>query len=157
MENQVIVEVVRMKQVTRKVRGFDSVRITSPQIAITVARALAEKFIADEDREVFFVIGLNTQNLINYVQKVHIGSLNASIVHPRDVYKSAITYNCASIIISHNHPSAIREGSRLEPSKEDIEVTKRLDEVGKIIGIELIDHLIVAGTKYYSLKEKGYL
>ena len=83
---------------------------------------------------------------------VFIGSLNASIVHPREVFKEAFRRSAASIICLHNHPSGDPS-----PSREDIEVTKRLVECGKIIGIEILDHLIIGEHKYVSLKEKGYL
>ena len=83
---------------------------------------------------------------------VFIGSLNASIVHPREVFKEALRRSAASIICIHNHPSGDPS-----PSREDIEVTKRLNECGKILGIELLDHLIIGENKFVSLKEKGYL
>ncbi len=80
------------------------------------------------------------------------GSLNASIVHPREVMKVAVISNAASILVGHNHPS-----QDPTPSREDCEVTKRLVEAGKIIGIDVLDHLIVCDEKYVSLKEKGYV
>jgi DNA repair protein RadC len=83
---------------------------------------------------------------------VFIGSLNASIVHPREVFKEALKRSAASIICMHNHPSGDPS-----PSREDIEVTKRLVECGKLIGIDLLDHIIIGEQKYVSLKEKGYL
>ena len=87
------------------------------------------------------------------LHRTHVGSLNASIVHPKDVMKWAILNNAASIIVAHQHPSGDPT-----PSKEDLEVTKRLSEAGKIMGIEVLDHVIVTYTgKNVSLKEKGYL
>lgn len=83
---------------------------------------------------------------------VFIGSLNASIVHPREVYKEAIKRSAASIICIHNHPSGDPT-----PSREDIEVTRRLAECGRLVGIELLDHLIIGDKTYVSLKEKGYV
>ncbi len=83
---------------------------------------------------------------------VFIGSLNASIVHPREVYKEAIKRSAASIICIHNHPSGDPT-----PSREDIEVTRRLVECGRLVGIELLDHLIIGDKTYVSLKEKGYV
>lgn len=85
-------------------------------------------------------------------QVVFIGSLNASIVHPREVFKEAFRRSAASIICLHNHPSGDPS-----PSREDIEVTKRLVECGKIIGIDLLDHIIMGENKFISLKEKGYV
>ena len=85
-------------------------------------------------------------------QTIFIGSLNSSIVHPREVFKEAFRRSAASIICAHNHPSGDPS-----PSKEDIDVTKRLIECGRLIGIEILDHLIIGEKKYVSLKEKGYL
>ncbi len=95
---------------------------------------------------------LNTKNQVLHKKTVFIGSLNASIVHPREVYKEALRRSAASIICIHNHPSGDPS-----PSREDIEVTKRLNECGKILGIDLLDHLIIGENKFVSLKEKGYL
>ena len=103
-------------------------------------------------QEHFVALYLNTKNQVLQKQTVFIGSLNASIVHPREVYKEALRYSAAAIICMHNHPSGDPS-----PSREDIEVTKRLAECGKIIGIELLDHLIIGENKFVSLKEKGYL
>ncbi|MFB5282208.1 DNA repair protein RadC [Peribacillus sp. Hz7] len=103
-------------------------------------------------QEHFVCLYLNTKNQVLHKRTVFIGSLNASIVHPREVFKEAFRRSAASIICLHNHPSGDPA-----PSKEDIEVTKRLVECGKIIGIDLLDHLIIGEHKYVSLKEKGYL
>ncbi|KEZ51171.1 RadC family protein [Metabacillus indicus] len=103
-------------------------------------------------QEHFVCLYLNTKNQVLHKQTVFIGSLNASIVHPREVFKEALKRSAASIICIHNHPSGDPS-----PSREDIEVTKRLTECGKMIGIELLDHLIIGEQKYVSLKEKGYL
>jgi DNA repair protein RadC len=103
-------------------------------------------------QEHFVCLYLNTKNQVLHKQTIFIGSLNASIVHPREVFKEAFRRSAASIICIHNHPSGDPT-----PSREDIEVTKRLVECGKIIGIEVLDHLIIGEKKYISLKEKGYL
>ncbi|MEH7390002.1 RadC family protein [Bacillus sp. JJ1474] len=103
-------------------------------------------------QEHFVCLYLNTKNQVLHKQTVFIGSLNASIVHPREVFKEAFRRSAASIICAHNHPSGDPA-----PSREDIEVTKRLSECGKIIGIEVLDHLIIGENKFVSLKEKGYL
>ena len=103
-------------------------------------------------QEHFVCLYLNTKNQIIHKQTIFIGSLNASIVHPREVYKEAVRRSAASVICVHNHPSGDPT-----PSREDIEVTKRLSESGKIVGIELLDHLIIGENKYVSLKEKGYV
>ncbi|SDM42514.1 JAB domain-containing protein [Sediminibacillus halophilus] len=113
---------------------------------------LIKQFLGDVDREHFLVICLNTKNQPTSLNVCHIGSLNASIVHPREVFKPAILSNAASIIVGHNHPSG-----QPEPSQEDIHVTKRISEAGKIVGIDLLDHIIIGEDKFISLKEKGYL
>ena len=95
---------------------------------------------------------LNTRNNVVAVHRCHVGSLNSSIVHPREVFKSAILNNAASIVIAHQHPS-----QDTTPSMEDINVTKRLSEAGKLLGIEVLDHLVVNNeSKFTSLKEKGH-
>lgn len=103
-------------------------------------------------REEFVVLGLNTKNQVMFRKTIFTGSLNASIVHPRECFKALIKGSCASAIVSHNHPSG-----QPDPSREDIEVTKRLSESGKIVGIEILDHIIIGQGKFISLKEKGYL
>ncbi|WP_373892967.1 RadC family protein [Virgibacillus natechei] len=104
------------------------------------------------NQEHFVVLFLNTKNQIIHRQTIFIGSLNSSIVHPREVYREAVKRSAASIIVAHNHPSGDPS-----PSQEDIHVTRRLVESGKMIGIELLDHLIIGDRKFISLKEKGYL
>ncbi len=103
-------------------------------------------------QEHFVCVYLNTKNQVLHKQTIFIGSLNASIVHPREVFKEAFRRSAASIICLHNHPSGDPT-----PSKEDIDVTKRLLECGRMIGIDVLDHLIIGEKKYVSLKEKGYL
>lgn len=114
------------------------------------------KFMMDEmrflEQEHFICLYLNTKNQIIARETIFKGSLNASIVHPREVFKEAFRRSASSIICLHNHPSGDPT-----PSREDIEVTKRLVECGKIIGIELLDHIIIGEHKYISLKEKGYV
>jgi len=107
------------------------------------------RFLAQEH---FVCLYLNTKNQVLHKKTVFIGSLNASIVHPREVFKEALRRSAASVICFHNHPSGDPA-----PSREDIEVTKRLVESGKILGIELLDHVIIGENKFVSLKEKGYL
>ncbi|MBS4208959.1 DNA repair protein RadC [Bacillus sp. FJAT-50079] len=103
-------------------------------------------------QEHFVCLYLNTKNQVIHRQTIFIGSLNASIVHPREVFKEAFRRSAASIICFHNHPSGDPA-----PSREDIEVTKRLVECGKMVGIEILDHLVIGDRKYVSMKEKGYM
>ena len=103
-------------------------------------------------QEHFVCLYLNTKNQVMHRQTVFIGSLNASIVHPREVFREAFRRSAASIICLHNHPSGDPA-----PSREDIEVTKRLAECGKIMGVDLLDHIIIGEHRFVSLKEKGYI
>jgi DNA repair protein RadC len=144
-----IYEIVRIKQVIKEVEAAEKYIIRSPEDAAKVAA----EFIGDEDREVFFVMCLNTKNHVIAVHRCHVGGLNASLVVPREVFKSAILNNSASIIVSHQHPSG-----DVSPSREDVEVTRRLAECGRILGVEVLDHVIVnAAADFYSMKEKGHL
>lgn len=103
-------------------------------------------------QEHFVVLFLDTKNRVIHRQTIFVGSLNASIVHPREVFREAVKRSAASIIVAHNHPSGDPS-----PSQEDIHVTKRLVDSGKIMGIEVLDHIIIGNRKFVSLKEKGYL
>lgn len=104
-------------------------------------------------QEHFDVIFLNTKNEIIGRKNIFKGSLNASIVHPRETFKEAVKVSAASIIVTHNHPSGDPS-----PSQEDIQVTKRLAAAGKMIGIEVLDHIIIGSNgRFTSIKEKGYL
>lgn len=104
------------------------------------------------NQEHFVALYLNTKNVVIAKKTIFIGTLNASTVHPREVFHEGIMRSAASIIVAHNHPS----GSP-EPSGPDLEVTKRLVECGKVLGVELLDHVIIGFNKFTSLKEKGYL
>lgn len=107
--------------------------------------------IANLDRENFVVVLLNTKNEVIETSTVSVGTLDASLVHPREVFKPAVRASAASVILAHNHPSGM-----VEPSREDREVTRRLGEAAGVLGIEVLDHVIV-GDGYYSMKEHGML
>jgi DNA repair protein RadC len=111
---------------------------------------LREK-IGKEKKEHFAVLCFDTRNNL-IVNDVSIGTLNASLVHPREVFNQAILNNAAHVIVAHNHPSGDPS-----PSKEDIITTKRLVDAGNILGISLVDHLIVSKTSFYSFKKMGAL
>lgn len=107
--------------------------------------------IHEKPEEYMYMICMNTKNKVTGVFEVSHGTVNASLVTPREVFQKALLANAVSIILMHNHPSG--ESS---PSREDIEVTKRLVEAGKIVGVEVLDHIII-GEQYASLKGKGYV
>lgn len=145
---ETILEIVRIEQIICEAEEDVNYMIKGPQDGAEIA----SRFIGRDDREVFFIMCLNTKNHVVAVHRCHIGSLNASIVHPREVFKSVILNNAASVIVAHQHPSG-----DITPSMEDINVTKRLVEAGKLLGIEMLDHLVVNNEgKFTSLKEKGY-
>ncbi len=104
------------------------------------------------DKEHFRAVLLNTKNHVLKTVEISVGSLDASLVHPRECFRPAVAASAASIILMHNHPSGDPE-----PSADDINITKRLKETGKVLGIEVLDHIIFGAGKYVSLKEKGLL
>lgn len=112
----------------------------------------ALKDIRQSKKEHFIVFFLDTQNQEIKRELISIGTLNSSLIHPREVFEPAIKHLASHIIVAHNHPS----GS-LEPSDEDLAVTKRLTDSGRLLGIEVLDHVIVTGGGYASLKEKNLL
>lgn len=109
-------------------------------------------YLKFENQEHFVCLYLNTKNEVISKRTIFIGSLNASIVHPREVFKEALQVSAASIICAHNHPSG-----HPESSLEDRQVNKRLVEVGKTIGIEVLDHIIIGDNQFVSLKEQGHM
>ncbi|MEJ5350441.1 MAG: DNA repair protein RadC [Melioribacteraceae bacterium] len=126
-------------------KWFSNKKITSPS-------DVAEIFIPllrDEVKEKFYVLCLNSANKIIKNELISIGNLNSSVVHAREVFKVAIENNSANIILLHNHPSG-----NPEPSREDISLTKRLVEAGRLLEIQVFDHIIIAGNNYTSLVEK---
>lgn len=148
MEN--IFEVVRIKQEIKETEHPSAwYKVSSPEDVV----AIAEKEIADEDREVFFIACLNTKGKVVAIQRAHVGALAASIVNVRESFKSAIMNNASAILAFHQHPSG-----NSQPSEEDKHLTKRLSEAGKILDIPLLDHVIISFTgEHTSLKEKGFL
>ena len=103
-------------------------------------------------QEYFVVFYLDTQNSLMFVNTVSVGTLNSSLIHPREVFAPALEKRCSHIIVAHNHPS----GS-LEPSLEDLAITKRLQDAGKILGIEVVDHVLVTDNNYKSFKESNLM
>lgn len=144
-------QLLALAEISKRFRSYRS----GEEYKITQPKDGAE-FVMESMRylkqEVLKVLMLNTKNIIIHVKDVSLGSLNSSIVHPREVFAEAVKKSCASIIVCHNHPSGDPS-----PSSEDISITHRLKECGKILGIELLDHIIIGNGIYISLKEKGIL
>jgi len=144
-------QLLALAELCKRVKAFKSGeehKITQPKEAADLVmesmRCLKQEYLK--------VIMLNTKNTVIAVRDVSVGTLNSSLVHPREVFCEPLKRNSASIIICHNHPSGDPN-----PSSEDINITNRLKESGKLIGVELLDHLIIGDGKYISLKEKGLL
>ena len=119
--------------------------LDSPQ---AVANYLREK-LGREKKEHFVILSLDTRSNLIKISDISVGTLNANLVHPREVFKEAIDARAASVIVAHNHPSGDPE-----PSEDDLTITKRLIEAGKIMGIEILDHIIITKTKVFSFKDK---
>ena len=124
-------------------------KITSPGDAVEIGKEFMR--IHEKPEEYMYMICMSTKNKVIGVFEISHGTVNSSLVSAREVYQKALLANAVSIIVMHNHPSG-----ECTPSREDIDVTKRLVEAGKIVGIEVLDHIII-GDGYSSLKEKGYL
>lgn len=114
--------------------------------------SLVMEELRDLDREYFLALLLNTKNQVIARETISIGTLNSSIVHPRELFKIAIRRSAAAVILVHNHPSGDPT-----PSREDINLTKRLIEAGEIIGIDVLDHIIIGDNKFISLKSRGLI
>ncbi len=130
----------------------EKAELKSPSdVAEHLRKILRKEDILSREREHFWVITLSTSNKVKFVELVSLGTLNTSLVHPREVFRRAIKFGACSIIVGHNHPS----GS-CKPSGEDLALTKQLKEVGSIVGIEVLDHIILGDTAF-SFKEEGLI
>lgn len=107
-------------------------------------------FLKYETKEHFLALHLDSKNRIICLDKVSSGSLNASIVHPREVFKAALLSSAAAVLFIHNHPSG-----NPEPSKEDIELTTRLKQAGELLGLRVLDHIIIGEDRYVSLTDRN--
>src|SRR5690625_169650 len=136
------------KKMSRKKSRKKEVFIRSPE---DVADYLMPQ-LRDLKQEHFVCLSLDTKNKIIKNTTLFIGSLNSSVVHPREVFKEALRLSSASIIIEHNHTAGDPT-----PSREDVLVTKRIAKAGELMGIQVLDHIIIGCNKYVSLKEKGHL
>jgi len=122
--------------------------ITNPEDAVK----LVKNRLKGKKKEYFLAILLDSRNQPVNIAQISIGSLNVSIVHPREVFKEAISASAASLILVHNHPSG-----DATPSDEDIQITRRLKESGEIVGVDVFDHIIIAGNDFTSLKAQGII
>src|SRR3989338_2927942 len=152
-----------------KIKGVGSSRAATLVAAFEISKRIREQnrvptiddptdvvhavsHIKNKRREHFVGLYLDARQQLIKTHTISIGTLDASIAHPRDVFAPALTYNAASIIVVHNHPSG-----NPDPSREDILLTKKLQEGGKVLGIDMIDHIIISASGYVSMKEKGLI
>ncbi len=124
-------------------------QITNPaDVHRIISALLAAEDEAQRDREHFWVFHLDGRSKIKLLELVSIGTLTASLVHPREVFTRAVKNRSAALVIAHNHPSGVAE-----PSRADVEITEELVHAGKILGIKIMDHVIVADEEHYSFRE----
>ena len=145
-------QIIAIGELVRRINMLNLIRVGKSITSPTDIANLVMKEMVSLKQEVLKLIMLDTKNNIIGIKDVFKGSLNTSIVHPREIFKEALKKSSSSIIICHNHPSGDST-----PSKEDINITIRLKECSKIIGIDLLDHLIIGKNNYVSLKEKGII
>jgi len=138
-------------EIARRLESFNSAekpKISSPE---DVYRRLFPR-MREQKKEMFIELCLDTKNHILKEEVISLGSLNANVVHPREVFKLALTESAAHIIVAHNHPSGDPA-----PSREDIEITKKLVETGNIMGLTVLDHVIIGDGRHFSMKEAGHI
>ena len=138
------VDIVSIKMVREGSTKYENRKIETPFDAYV----LLKSFLEDSDREKLLVVCLDTKNQPINICTVSVGTLNSSLVHPREIFKTAILSNSNQIMLAHNHPSGISA-----PSNEDKAMTSRIKDAGVILGIELIDHIIIGSNEYFSFKE----
>jgi len=145
-----IISLLSLKVIKEKDEKYNlEQRVTRPEVTHDVAIKVLE--MHERPEEIMALITLDTKNKITGVFVVSTGTINASLVHPREIFKRAMLQNAASIILMHNHPSGDPD-----PSVEDIEITRRLVEAGNIIGISILDHVIIGDEyNFYSMAENS--
>lgn len=143
------INVYTLKMVKESGANYDvDSAVKTPDSAVSAINLIFD--LCNQPNEVFAILCLNTKNKIAGAHIISRGSLNSSIVHPREVFKAAILNNSSGIILFHNHPSGDSQ-----PSREDIETTERLVKSGDLLGIKVLDHLIVGDGNHHSMKEYG--
>lgn len=135
--------------IKRALGAKDEIRPIIQTVDDVVAQSI---YMKDKTREHFMVLYLNARNELLFKKPMFVGTLNANIVHPREIFGEAIKQNAAFVIFGHNHPSGNEQ-----PSQVDLEINKRLVQAGKIMGIEVLDHIIITKTKVFSFKEGGLM
>ena len=140
------IELGRRTLAARAARKADT--ISTPEDVV----ALIKPLVIGRDRETFWCACLDTKNRVKKVVEVSTGSLNASIVHPRELFKEAVGVSAASVVVCHNHPSGDPT-----PSGADISLTRRLVKAGDVLGVEVLDHVVIGGDEHASLRDLGLM
>lgn len=133
-------------------RALGQGEVTLPVIRTAKDIIAQAVYLREKTREHFMVLYLNGRNEMIYKKPMFVGTLNANLVHPREIFAEALKQNAASVVFAHNHPSG-----NPEPSSDDLCLTKKLVEAGKIMGIEVLDHIIIAQNKVFSFKDQRLL
>ena len=141
------VNFLKLKMVREKEVEYTFANINDPEYLYQICTDVLK--MQEEAEEIMMLFTLGTKNNITGIFEVSRGSVNASIVHPREIFKRALLNNATSIVIAHNHPSG-----NPAPSNEDVNITKRIEESGELLGVKLLDHIVVGDGKYVSFKEK---
>lgn len=134
------IALVKDKSITLDIDGRDGRR---------VAKFLNE-FIGPSDREHFVMVALNARGRVVAVNEISVGTVTASLAHPREIFKAAILSNASAIIIAHNHPS-----NEVDPSEEDLRLTQRVKQAGEIMGISIVDHYVLGAEEFYSIDKRS--
>jgi len=142
------IPVVSLRLVREKSNPYAGRQITDSRTVYGLFRTLVE----DRDCEHLWLLCLDTKNRVTCICEIAVGSLNAAVVHPREVFKTALLANAAAVIVLHNHPSG-----DVSPSVEDMAITHRLKEAGQLLGVKVLDHIIVGDEKFYSFADEGGL
>ena len=142
-----VYKIYEIRQRYRKTRT-ERFKVNSPDAAVGFLR----EEIGDRDREVAYVLGMNTKNEVTVCFEVSVGSVNATVVQPREVFKPLILNSCTGFIFAHNHPSGSAENSQ-----EDVEMSERLEAAGHLLNIQLLDSIIVTDEEHLSMKQNGII
>jgi len=143
-------QIIAAVELSSRVEGYSETAgktvVKTPEDIFT----LVQGRLKGKQKEYFLAVLLDTRNQLIRVAEISVGSLDSSVVHPREVFKEAISASAASVVFAHNHPSG-----DIEASEDDINLTKRLAEAGEIVGIDVLDHIIIGGKSHASLKRLG--
>lgn len=141
------INIVSLQMIKTNTLSYLKARISNPENAAEIMHS----FIGNSDREHLILICMNSKNEPTHIQTLSIGSINQTVIHPREIFKTALHSNANSIILGHNHPSG-----DLTPSPEDINVTERLMLISEMMGILLYDHIIFSDSHTYSIRQHDF-